>query len=146
MNNKTYCLDCGDECSPVAESFDYSGSHCTHGKGGTHYTRNYLSDCCHAELTDEPKLDSGDLAENNLNDTKAEQIENCTDLETLKALYQQETKSIDQECKELTLLTEKIRLLKNEAERLEGKRLDWHTPDYPFLIERQVLKLILGKQ
>ena len=44
------CSDCGEECKLVEESFDYGGTHCNHGIGGTHYTGHYVSDCCLAEL------------------------------------------------------------------------------------------------
>lgn len=50
-----YCGDCNGQCEAVEETFDYGGTHCTHGKGGTHHTGNYVSDCCGAELLDNPK-------------------------------------------------------------------------------------------
>jgi len=48
--DKYRCLDCGDECKIVEETFDYAGTHCTHGKSGTHHTGHYVSDCCLAEF------------------------------------------------------------------------------------------------
>ncbi len=40
------CNDCGNECEVVEETFDYSGTHCNNGNGGTHHTGVYVSDCC----------------------------------------------------------------------------------------------------
>lgn len=51
-DDEDICPECGDPCEWVAECFDYSGTHCTNGKGGTHYTGRYLSDCCDAEPLD----------------------------------------------------------------------------------------------
>ena len=48
-----YCTDCGEECTSSEESFDYGGTHCTHGVGGTHNTGVYSSNCCNAEVTNE---------------------------------------------------------------------------------------------
>ena len=47
------CDECGDECAAVEETFDYAGTHCTHGRSGTHRTGHYVSDCCLAEITTE---------------------------------------------------------------------------------------------
>ena len=47
------CSECGDECEIVEESFDYAGTHCNHGKSGTHYTGRYVSKCCLAELKED---------------------------------------------------------------------------------------------
>lgn len=44
------CLDCGEECNIIEETFDYSGTHCTHGNGGTHHTGYYSSSCCDADF------------------------------------------------------------------------------------------------
>ncbi len=57
-----YCTDCGQECTPVEETFDYAGTHCTGGRRGTHHTGNYVSDCCGAELSDEPQVDTSTFA------------------------------------------------------------------------------------
>jgi len=49
------CPECNQECTPVLQddSFDYSGTHCTGGKDGTHHIPvYYTSDCCEAELED----------------------------------------------------------------------------------------------
>ncbi len=40
------CASCSEPCSIVEETFDYSGTHCTHGQSGTHHTGVYKSDCC----------------------------------------------------------------------------------------------------
>jgi predicted nucleic acid-binding Zn ribbon protein len=40
------CLSCGEKCEIVEDTFDYCGTHCTHGKGGIHYTGVYVSKCC----------------------------------------------------------------------------------------------------
>jgi hypothetical protein len=49
------CSDCGEPCKVIGldNSFDYAGTHCTHGKGGTHRPEGYgspVSDCCEAEI------------------------------------------------------------------------------------------------
>jgi hypothetical protein len=51
------CPECGEECEvkPLDNSFDYAGTHCTGGVGGTHYPMNYgspVSDCCEAPMED----------------------------------------------------------------------------------------------
>ena len=43
---KSTCCGCGNECKAIEETFDYTGTHCTNGNGGTHRTGNYISDCC----------------------------------------------------------------------------------------------------
>jgi len=43
------CMDCGDNCPLVEETFDYSGTHCNYGKSGTHHTGVYVSACCLAD-------------------------------------------------------------------------------------------------
>ena len=43
------CSDCGEKCTVVEETFDYSGTHCTFGKSGTHHTGIYASGCCGAD-------------------------------------------------------------------------------------------------
>ena len=50
MNDTLYCAECCKTCSTVEETFDYGGTHCTNGKGGTHRTGHYVSDCCLGEL------------------------------------------------------------------------------------------------
>ncbi len=47
------CSECGDICKLVEETFDYAGTHCTHGNSGTHKTGRWLSDCCLAEQEEE---------------------------------------------------------------------------------------------
>ena len=49
----TVCSECGEPCDAVEETFDYAGTHCTNGKGGTHHTGHYVSKCCLAELEHE---------------------------------------------------------------------------------------------
>lgn len=44
------CSDCRKPCETVEETFDYAGTHCTHGLPGTHHTGHYVSKCCHGEL------------------------------------------------------------------------------------------------
>jgi hypothetical protein len=44
------CLACGEPCTALRESFDYAGTHCTHGRSGTHYTGRWISDCCGADI------------------------------------------------------------------------------------------------
>ena len=51
------CPDCGEKCNVIAldNSFDYAGTHCTHGRSGTHYPDGYgdpVSDCCEAYIED----------------------------------------------------------------------------------------------
>ena len=54
-NDKTViCAQCGEPCGLILldNSFDYSGTHCTGGKSGTHYPSDYgmpVSDCCESE-------------------------------------------------------------------------------------------------
>ena len=48
-----WCTDCEQPCTLVEETFDYAGTHCTHGVSGTHHTGHYVSACCNAEYTDE---------------------------------------------------------------------------------------------
>ena len=45
---KFICEECGERCKVDEESFDYSGTHCTNGNGGTHKTGLYYSSCCDA--------------------------------------------------------------------------------------------------
>lgn len=52
-----YCAECGEPCTPVEETFDYAGSHCTYGRSGTHRTGYWVSDCCLADLQPDPKED-----------------------------------------------------------------------------------------
>ena len=47
----TVCPDCGEQCEiiPVLNEFAYAGTHCTHGRSGTHYPDDWgslVSDCC----------------------------------------------------------------------------------------------------
>lgn len=51
----TTCPECGEECEiiPLENSFDYAGTHCTHGVGGVHYPSDYgapVSSCCEAYI------------------------------------------------------------------------------------------------
>ena len=52
-----YCGECGvyGEIRAEVISWDYAGTHCTHGKSGTHYEgTDFLSECCDAQaFTDE---------------------------------------------------------------------------------------------
>ena len=59
---KSTCPECGEECKvvPLLNDFDYAGTHCTHGRGGTHYPQDYglpVSDCCEAYITDQTAID-----------------------------------------------------------------------------------------
>lgn len=50
-----YCKGCGHYCETYVEdlSFSYSGTHCTHGKSGTHVEYgDTLSVCCDEEVID----------------------------------------------------------------------------------------------
>ena len=51
------CVECGEPCGTIEETFDYSGTHCTHGISGTHRTGIYVSDCC---LSDYIEMDDFD--------------------------------------------------------------------------------------
>ena len=44
------CTNCEEECAIVEDTFDYSGTHCTHGLPGTHHTGDYSSKCCSSEF------------------------------------------------------------------------------------------------
>jgi hypothetical protein len=51
----TICPECGEPCYivPLDNSFDYSGTHCTHGRSGTHRPDGYgspVSDCCEVPI------------------------------------------------------------------------------------------------
>ena len=50
MEKEFVCTECGDDCQPVEECFDYAGTHCTYGRSGTHYTGHFVSDCCGADV------------------------------------------------------------------------------------------------
>ena len=43
------CSDCKQPCALEKETFSYSGTHCTHGQDGVHWTGYWLSGCCGAE-------------------------------------------------------------------------------------------------
>ena len=53
MTHQLYCSDCMDPCEQVEETFDYAGTHCTHGRAGTKHTGHFVSKCCGAELVDD---------------------------------------------------------------------------------------------
>jgi len=64
-NMKTYrnsiCPKCNEECKvvPRSSSFDYIGTHCTHGLPGTHYPNDHgapESDCC-GEIVEDAEVD-----------------------------------------------------------------------------------------
>ena len=49
------CPECGELCKivPHENEFDFAGTHCTHGMGGTHYPASWgepVTDCCEAEI------------------------------------------------------------------------------------------------
>jgi hypothetical protein len=52
------CPGCGEtNCKivPNLNEFDYAGTHCTHGRGGTHYPSDWgypVTDCCGADAED----------------------------------------------------------------------------------------------
>jgi len=59
-----WCTDCKNECTLVEETFDYPGTHCNHGRPGTHHTGVYVSSCCGAEYTYEnPNEDEHDSSD-----------------------------------------------------------------------------------
>lgn len=43
------CINCGQPCKPIEETFNYVGTHCTNGQPGIHHTGHYVSDCCFAD-------------------------------------------------------------------------------------------------
>mgnify|MGYP000303465010 CR=1 FL=1 len=49
--DKWYCTQCKDECGLTEETWDYGGTHCTHGQSGVHHSGVYVSDCCLEEVT-----------------------------------------------------------------------------------------------
>lgn len=56
----TICPSCGQECLivPLLNDFDYSGTHCTNGRGGVEYPADWgcpVSDCCEEYMTDAVK-------------------------------------------------------------------------------------------
>lgn len=46
------CKSCGKPCVLIKETFDYSGTHCTHGQSGTHTTGYWISKCCLEDYED----------------------------------------------------------------------------------------------
>jgi len=46
------CKECGEKCRAVEVTFDYAGTHCTHGQRGTHHTGTYVSDCCGTDFAE----------------------------------------------------------------------------------------------
>ncbi len=53
------CPECEEYCHiiPLDNSFDYSGTHCTHGLSGTEYPPDYgipVTDCCEVQVEIEP--------------------------------------------------------------------------------------------
>ena len=66
-----YCTDCGERCKLIAleNEFDYSGTHCSNGRSGTHYPAGGgepVSDCCEADTDDEPpRLATDNLSNGN---------------------------------------------------------------------------------
>jgi len=57
QSDKFKCKSCGDECCVIEETFDYAGSHCTHGASGTHRTGIYVSDCCLSDYDEAQAVD-----------------------------------------------------------------------------------------
>jgi hypothetical protein len=52
------CPECGElsEIIPLDNAFSYSGTHCTHGQGGTHYPSDYgspVTACCEAPVDED---------------------------------------------------------------------------------------------
>ena len=43
------CSQCREECEIEKEAIHYSGTHCTHGLDGVHYTGFWVSTCCGGE-------------------------------------------------------------------------------------------------
>lgn len=43
-----HCPECKQPAEWVEETIDYSGTHCTNGKGGVHHTGIYVTKCCGA--------------------------------------------------------------------------------------------------
>jgi len=43
------CTFCGKSCNVFQESFDYAGTHCTNGRGGTQQAE-LRSACCEEEV------------------------------------------------------------------------------------------------
>ena len=61
----TYCTECREPCQivPLRNEFSYSGTHCNHGQPGTEYPSDWgspVSECCDAEVTDEPIFSNED--------------------------------------------------------------------------------------
>lgn len=57
------CPACNEPCHIIAlnNAYDYSGTHCTHGKVGTYYPFNYgkpVTDCCEVEVDAEVIFDN----------------------------------------------------------------------------------------
>jgi len=52
--DKKFCSHCNKPTyeKKYDDSFDYSGTHCTHGKDGTHHDSHIASACCDEEIND----------------------------------------------------------------------------------------------
>lgn len=48
-----YCTNCKEPCEVHEETWDYPGTHCTHGIAGVHHSGNYVSDCCDSVATED---------------------------------------------------------------------------------------------
>jgi len=60
MSETYICSECREVCEIIEETFDYSGTHCTNGKGGIHHTGYYTSKCCDAEFEIDPYYEEED--------------------------------------------------------------------------------------
>lgn len=55
-----YCQECGMEAEAFEATWDYAGTHCTHGRPGTYRSGVYLSKCCDGDLDTTPPKGMGD--------------------------------------------------------------------------------------
>ena len=65
------CPSCENVCQvlPIDDSFDYSGTHCSNGRSGTHHVEiYYVSDCCESEIEDYKLEDCRDYDDRDLDE------------------------------------------------------------------------------
>ena len=78
---KVACEVCGEVCEIVEVTFDYSGTHCNHGKPGIHKTGEHESACCSGGYEEAVSCESCDAEKHKSAMTDAEIgyfCENCT--------------------------------------------------------------------
>lgn len=78
-----------------------------------------------------------------MDDVKADRITNCTDLDTLKAMYRKEKLDLESARKRRQSMKATIAFLEGEVQKLDKAERDWRAVDYLYLIEKRALELVL---